>query len=218
LIERILPDAVTVDESRALDEHVDLFPAEVEHIAHSVPGRRQEFRAVRACARRALAGLGLAPVPLVPGAKGEPVWPAGVVGSMTHCAGYRAAAVAPADAVLTLGIDAEVDEPLPEGVLEAIALPEELPLLAALRRADPTVHADRLLFSAKESVYKAWFPLARKMLDFTEAALTLDPDGTFDARLLVPGPFVGGRRLRGFEGRWTAADGLVATAITVPRG
>ncbi|WP_042429494.1 4'-phosphopantetheinyl transferase family protein [Streptacidiphilus anmyonensis] len=218
MIEQILPGAVTVDESRAQDEPVELFPAEVEHIAHSVPRRQQEFRAVRACARRALAALGLAPVPLVPGPRGEPVWPAGVVGSMTHCAGYRAAALAPAEAVLTLGIDAEVDEPLPDGVLEAVALPEELPMLAALRRADPTVHADRLLFSAKESVYKAWFPLARKMLDFTEAALTLDPDGTFAARLLVPGPVAEGRRLAGFEGRWIAVDGLVATAITVPRG
>ncbi|MFI9273476.1 4'-phosphopantetheinyl transferase [Kitasatospora sp. NPDC052896] len=218
MIELILPEPVTSAESRALDEPIDLFPAEVEHISRSVPRRQQEFRAVRACARRALAVLGLPPVPLLPGPKGEPRWPMGVVGSMTHCAGYRAAALAPAEAVLTLGIDAEVNEPLPEGVLEAIALPEELPMLAALRRADPTVHGDRLLFSAKESVYKAWFPLAKVMLDFSEAALTIDPDGTFSARLLVPGPFAEGRRLTGFEGHWVAADGLVATAITVVRG
>lgn len=217
MIERILPDSVVTAESRAAREQIDLFPEEAEFISRSVPQRQDEFGAVRACARRALAALGLPPIPLVPGPRGEPRWPEGVVGSMTHCTGYRAAALAPAGLVLTLGIDTERNEPLPEGVLEAIAVPEELPMLAALRRADLFVHADRLLFSAKESVYKAWFPLMGKMLDFSEAALRLDADGTFNARLLVPGPVVEGRRLSGFEGRWLVEDDLVATAITVLR-
>ncbi|MEY9943054.1 4'-phosphopantetheinyl transferase [Kitasatospora sp. GAS1066B] len=217
MIERILPEPVVWAESRAQREQIDLFPEEAAHISQSVPQRQDEFQAVRSCARRALAALGLPPVPLVPGPRGEPRWPATVVGSMTHCAGYRAAALAPAATVLTLGIDAESNEPLPEGVLEAIAVPAELPMLAALRRADPAVHGDRLLFSAKESVYKAWFPLMGKMLDFSEAELRLEADGTFTARLLVPGPVVEGRRLPGFEGRWVAEEGLVATAITVAR-
>ncbi|MEU9047903.1 MULTISPECIES: 4'-phosphopantetheinyl transferase superfamily protein [unclassified Kitasatospora] len=222
MIERILPDGVAVAESTgvlptAAAEAPELFPEEQEHIAASVPLRQAEFRAVRACARRALAALGRPAVPLVPGPRGEPRWPDGLVGSMTHCAGYRAAALAPADRLLSLGIDAESDLPLPEGVLEAIGRPEELPQLAALRRARPELHPDRLLFSAKESVYKAWFPLTGLMLDFTEATLVLSPDGTFTARLLVPGPVVAGRRLPGFRGRWLAASGLVLTAIAVPR-
>ncbi|MFI6449188.1 4'-phosphopantetheinyl transferase [Kitasatospora sp. NPDC050543] len=221
MIERILPGQVVAIESTAQlptvpAQHEGLFPEEQAHIARSVPHRQAEFHAVRACARRALAALGRPAVPLVPGPRGEPRWPDGVVGSMTHCAGYRAAALAPAAELLGVGIDAEPDQPLPDGVLEAVARPEELPRLAELARAHPALSADRLLFSAKESVYKAWFPLTGLMLDFSEASLTFAPDGTFTARLLVPGPVVAGRRLPGFEGRWLAASGLVVTAVAVP--
>lgn len=217
MIDKILPAPVAAAESTAEHEEIGLFPEEAAYIAASVPRRQAEFRAVRACARRALAALGQPAAPLLPGERGAPRWPNGVVGSMTHCDGYRAAAVAPASDVVTVGIDAEPDAPLPEGVLEAIGRPEELPQLAELHRAESGVSPDRLLFSAKESVYKAWFPLTGLMLDFSEATLTLRPDGTFTARLLVPGPLVDGRRLPGFEGRWIAAEGLVATAVTVPR-
>ena len=116
----------------------------------------------------------------------------------------------------TIGVDAELDAPLPAGLLADIALPEERRRLAALTREAPAVNWDRLLFSAKESVYKAWFPLAGRWLGFEDASLELDPRGaTFSARLLVPGPRLGGRELTGFSGRWSIADGLSFTAIAV---
>jgi len=91
-----------------------LFPEDERAVARAVGKRRREFATARFYARTALARLGLDPAPIVPGPRGEPGWPAGVVGSMTHCAGYRAAAVARAEDVLTIGVDAEPDEPLPE--------------------------------------------------------------------------------------------------------
>ncbi|MCQ1581995.1 4'-phosphopantetheinyl transferase superfamily protein [Streptomyces parvus] len=58
----------------------------------------------------------------------------------------------------------------------------------AFTRASPGVCWDRLLFSAKEAVFKVWFPLARCQLDFTEADIRIDPgSGSFSARLLVQG-------------------------------
>jgi 4'-phosphopantetheinyl transferase EntD len=78
------------------------------------------------------------------------------------------------------------------------------------------VHWDRLLFSAKESVYKAWFPLANRWLGFEDAVLAIDPcRRSFEARLLVPGPALAGGRLTMFSGRWLVRDGLVLTAIGV---
>lgn len=77
---------------------------------------------------------------------------------MTHCDGYGAAALVRLTDLASLGIDAEPDGPLPDGVLESIALPAEVALLRRLGGARPGVHWDRLLFSAKESVYKAWYP------------------------------------------------------------
>ena len=83
--------------------------------------------------------------------------------------------------------------------------------------SEPAIRWDRLLFCAKESVYKAWFPLTGRWLGFEDADITLDQrGGTFAARLLAPGPIVGRTRVDGFVGRWLASDGLVVTAIVVP--
>ncbi|MFD0027341.1 4'-phosphopantetheinyl transferase family protein [Streptomyces sp. NPDC055059] len=94
---------------------------------------------------------------------------------MTHCPGYRAAAVASRTRLLSLGIDAEPHAPLPAGVLDLVADPVERAALARLARTHPGVHWDTLLFSAKESVFKAWFPLMGSWLDFTDARLHFRP-------------------------------------------
>ncbi|MFF9345288.1 MULTISPECIES: 4'-phosphopantetheinyl transferase [unclassified Streptomyces] len=217
MIAPILPPAVESAEAFGEEgERAGLFPAEARCVEDSVPGRVREFTAVRHCARTALGRLGLPPSPLVPADGGAPVWPAGVVGSMTHCSGYRAAAVARSAVWAGLGIDAEPDEPLPGGVLEAVSLPAERAGLAAFARARPGVHADRLLWSAKESVFKVWYPLARRRLDPTGARVRLDPGGTFRARFPALGPGPAGRRATGVEGTWRAHGGLLVTAAYVP--
>lgn len=195
-----------------------LFPAEEAVISRAMDERRREFTTARWCAREALARLGYPPVPVLPGARGAPVWPVGVVGSITHCAGYRAAAVARTSAMATLGVDAEPNAPLPPGVLETVAVDEELEWVAELLRDDPSVRWDRVLFSAKESVYKAWFPLARRWLDFRDTSIMIDPtEGRFHAGLLSDGPVLRDRgRVRGFSGRWLVRRQLLVTAIAMP--
>ena len=217
MIEEILPPGVAAAEAFGDTAPALLFPAEEAAIARAVAKRRSEFATGRACARAALAKLGLPPVPIVPGPRGAPQWPAGVAGSITHCAGYRASAVAYLKDVAGIGLDAEPNAPLPDGVLERIAVPQERAWLPELAAAVPGVSWDRLLFCAKESVYKAWFPLTRRWLGFEQAAITVDPRaGAFTAELLEPAVALDGRRLAGFAGRWLARDGLVLTAITVP--
>jgi 4'-phosphopantetheinyl transferase EntD len=135
---------------------------------------------------------------------------------MTHCAGYRAAVVADAAELAAVGVDAEPHLPLSAGVVESVALPAERTALRELAVGSPGVCWDRVLFSAKESVYKVWYPLTGRWLDFEQALVSVDPDGTFTARLLVPGPVVCGTELTGLTGRWLARGGLVATALTVP--
>jgi 4'-phosphopantetheinyl transferase EntD len=207
VIEEILPEEVAAIGSRVDAPETALFPEELALISSAVPGRRAEFTTARVCARRAMARLGITPAPILSGARREPLWPDGVVGSITHCAGYRAAAIGRSTRFTTIGIDAEPNESLPGGLLEHVSLPQER---GRRTRADGT-HLDRLLFSAKESVYKAWFPLTRRWLGFEQAAITLEPDGTFDVELLVAGP------ISGFRGRWLARDGLIVTAIATPR-
>jgi 4'-phosphopantetheinyl transferase EntD len=163
-----LPASVAVVESFGDVCDVPLFDAEERAIRNAVVKRRSEFATVRHCARLALANLGIDAGPIAPGQRGAPAWPPGVVGSMTHCQAYRAAAVARDADVRGLGIDAEPNQPLPEGVLDLVSSAAERRHLDGLAADEPTIAWDRLLFSAKESIYKTWFPLAREWLGFEE--------------------------------------------------
>ncbi|MGW7488396.1 4'-phosphopantetheinyl transferase family protein [Streptomyces sp. NPDC054786] len=219
MIDKLLPAPVVTAEAFHDAPVSEMFPEEWALVSDAVPQRQKEFGTVRGCARSALAELGIAPAPLLPGPGREPQWPPGIVGAMTHCAGYRAAAVARSADVRTVGLDAEPHLPVNDpGVVDLITLPEERAQLRRLAAAQPDICWDRLLFSAKESVYKAWYPLTHRWLDFEEALLTLDPsNATFTARLLVPGPVVDGTELTEFSGRWLVGAGLVVTGIVVRR-
>lgn len=215
MIERILPGAVRSAWSATDVSDDTMMPGEPELVASAVPKRRGEFATARHCARQALAALGLPATAIPRGERGAPVWPDGIVGSMTHCAGYRAAAVARSGDLAGVGIDAEVHGPLPDGVLALVSRPAERDHLAELSAAWPGLWWDRLLFSAKESVYKVWFPQAREWLDFAEAELVFTPGddpatGTFGAKILRAGP------LSRVDGRYLIAGGLVLTAIALP--
>lgn len=217
MIERILPGWVAAAESRQDGFEDELYPAERELVRGAVDRRRAEFATVRNCARIALAELGLPPGPILPGERGAPQWPAGVVGSMTHCDGYRAAVLARREQAASIGVDAEPHAPLPDGVLRLVARPEELDQLAQLTECSGRQrHWDRLLFTMKESVYKAWFPLTGRWLDFQEASVRIDPVAeSFVAELLVPGPQLADGELRAFTGTFLIEDGLALSAIVL---
>ncbi len=215
MLELVLPPGVRFAESRA-DVFGRLFPEEEAVVERAVAKRRGEFATGRHCARRALAELGISPGPIGVGPKGEPRWPAGIVGSITHCDGFRGCAVARADELQSLGVDAEPDMPLPRGLLGDVARAEEVDLLEAAGRAERGVSWDRLLFCMKEAVYKAWFPLAESWLGFDEATISIDRRRRrFRARLLVDGPLVGGARLQWFDGRWAAEGVFLLAAVIV---
>jgi 4'-phosphopantetheinyl transferase EntD len=218
MIEAILPSAAAWSERFDDQGDAELFAEEMESVGNAVQKRRREFATGRACARAALASLGVPALPILRGERGAPRWPNGFVGSITHCVGYRAAAAGRREEWASLGIDAEPDIPLEEGVLSVVARPDEVASVRELIRLNPGGPSwDRLLFCAKEAVYKAWYPLTGRWLGFDEAVIAMDPVAeVFGARLLVPGPAVDGQEVTGFQGRWLARAGLLITAVAVP--
>ncbi|OZE46076.1 4'-phosphopantetheinyl transferase [Rhodococcus sp. 05-2254-6] len=220
MIESILPNGVVSAELFADPPGLTPHPLEAPLVAKAVDKRKREFTSARHCARVAMEKLGVEPAPIMRGKSGAPQWPKGVVGSLTHCDGYRGAVLAYSMQVRSVGIDAEPHGPLPDGVLEAVSLEAEREWLATAGRED--VHWDRVLFCAKEATYKAWEPLTGRWLGFEDAHITFertgsgdDVSGTFRSELLVPGDTVSGPPLRAFDGRWMVAGGLVMTAISV---
>lgn len=127
-------------------------------IARSVRKRQAEHFYGRLAARMALADLGTHAHHIDSGPNREPIWPAGVIGSITHSPCQAAAAALPVGPWQGVGIDME-------GAVspEAIASVEQLAMCSAelaMLRQVPEVPYNVLValaFSAKESFYKATF-------------------------------------------------------------
>jgi 4'-phosphopantetheinyl transferase EntD len=148
------------------DEHA-LRPAEMPAFAGTVTSVRRASGAARIVARRLLAQLGHADWSLPKTASGAPDWPAGIVGSMSHDAHLAVAAIATRAAFCALGIDVEPAEALAPDLLDIVATPRER---AAIHH-DPC--GGRLLFAAKEAVYKAVHPLDGTFLDHHDVEIDL---------------------------------------------
>lgn len=218
LLDSVLDPAPSLAWAERHDDPPGLVPLPEEEplVARSVAKRRNEFVTVRYCARLALEELGQPPVPILKGEKGEPCWPGGIVGSLTHCAGFRGAVVGRDAGIRSVGIDAEPHDVLPDGVLNAVSLPAERAELAAL---PDDRHWDRILFCAKEATYKVWFPLTRRWLGFEDAHITFtltdETSGVFVSRILIDPAALSGPPLTELRGRWSVSGGLVLTAIVL---
>ncbi len=166
----LFPEAVLVVDRQAPGDPSDLMPSESHYVARARLKRIQEFAAGRACARAALAEFGVRGVAVNAAADRQPVWPAGFVGSITHTAGFCAAAVAAREHVLAIGLDSEVvGAPTPE-LWSTICRDEELRWVDRLPLAERPA-AVTLVFSAKEAFYKCQYPLVAEWLDFHDLSI-----------------------------------------------
>ncbi len=210
MIDSILPLCISVEAIFDLACADSLHQQEAEVIRKAVPKRAVEFTAGRHCARRALARLGIANFPILAGSRREPIWPANIVGSITHCSGYAAAAVACNTEVFAIGIDAEVAAPLSPGLIESIASPAEQKALFALSDDVPW---ERVIFSAKEAFYKAWYPVTKSWLEFHDVDIRFQPEqGTFSVNVKIPHRPM----FRNLVGRFLIADGIIFTSVYIP--
>jgi 4'-phosphopantetheinyl transferase EntD len=195
----------------------ELSPEEAATVPRAQRDRLLEFRAGRHCAREALGELGVHGVSILRAEDRAPLWPDGVVGSITHSRarnrGWCAAAVARSSDVQSIGIDGELDEPLERKLWPRILLPSEQAFIETRAEAEHGYLA-KLIFSAKEATYKCQYPVSREFLEFADVELTLDPaSDTFSARLLRDAlPF---RRGHTFRGRHARRQGIIATAVVL---
>ncbi|WP_241534957.1 4'-phosphopantetheinyl transferase family protein [Clavibacter michiganensis] len=183
---------------------------EREAVTRALPGRRAEFGTGRVLARRALAGLGIRAGSIPVARSGAPVWPAGAVGSITHCVGLRACAVGRRDAHAGIGIDATPARPLPGGVLARVADLGSGPVVAGLDalRADGVEAPDSVLFAAAEAVAKARTSAHGGWHGIDGADVALRPDGSFAVRARRGPAFTA-------TGRWAVAGGLALAGIAL---
>jgi 4'-phosphopantetheinyl transferase EntD len=185
-----------------------LLPEELTGTARFVPARLADYRRGRHCARRALAALGLSAGAIPFGRSREPVWPTGVVGSITHAGGVAAAAVARASDWRGLGLDLEDDAPLDAELVERICTPRETASFAASGLAGAL--AAKLSFCCKEAAYKALWPVLRRFLDFHQLEICWQADRRFT--VVAQGEGCPPELATALDGRWCPSGRWLAAA------
>lgn len=216
-MKRLFPGGVCVA-TGPTDPDEPLHPAEAELARALGPARQREFAAGRACARRAMRELGAPDGPVLRGLRRAPQFPDGVVGSITHTRGFCAAAVARSAEFAGVGLDAERDAALSARAAARICSPAELAALGALPGRSPERWA-AVVFSAKETLYKAYFPLTGFFIGFRDATIALfpetDDEGRFEAHLVRrDAPDAAGQRR--FAGRYAIDGARVISGIVIP--
>jgi 4'-phosphopantetheinyl transferase EntD len=152
-----------------------LLPAEAACLGRAVPERQQEFAAGRLCARRALAELDIENFALIAAPDRQPIWPAAIVGSITHTAGLCAAVVASGSRFAALGVDTEIVGRVTAELRTRICVASELDWIDSLPEARRAA-ASALVFAAKEAFYKCQSPLTGQWLGFQDVRIEAAAD------------------------------------------
>jgi 4'-phosphopantetheinyl transferase EntD len=151
----------------AVGDENALMPEEAAAFVASVASVRRASGAARIVARQLLARVGLAQCALPKASSGAPVWPNGIVGSLAHDSRVAVAALGMRRDFDALGIDIEPAEALPSDLLDLVVTPRERASI------DEDPYRGRLLFVAKEAVYKAVYPLDETFLDHHDVEVSL---------------------------------------------
>lgn len=140
-------------------------------ISGAIEKRQREFRAGRHCAHAALQRINIKPQPILMEENRAPMWPPSVAGTIAHCKDYCIAACAWRENILSLGVDVEPIKPLKPGIGRYIHSPKE----QAYLDAHPEL-PERLIFCAKESLYKCYSPVIKRFFGFHAVEIQIDPE------------------------------------------
>ena len=208
----VTPDGMAAEIASINGSH-DLFDVEDRAIRNAAPLRRDEFAAGRAAARGALATLAIAPVPIPRAADRRPLWPNGIIGSISHTDGIAAAIVGHNQPTAGVGLDIEGDAPLKKELRKYILTRSE----AAARKARPLVANSsrcKATFAAKEALFKAIYPITGQFFGFLDANVDLLESGNWTATLCDTAPALPASMVIS-GGKWAAVDGHVIATVCI---
>lgn len=193
-----------------------IFPEEEALLTSAAVEKRQkEFFLGRDCAHQALSAFQMGHVPILKKKNRAPIWPDSMVGSITHSRNWAAAAVAETSKVGGVGIDLEdLRRTVNLDIQRHVCREREADWLAQFSEEQQDYYL-KIIFSAKESIFKCYFPISEIFLNFEDAEIVLNEEKSqFEFTLLRacgPGIEIGYRHY----GTYQVADQMVLTAIWI---
>ena len=212
VLRSMLPSSVVLKCGVIQDFAHYLSKSEAQVVQNAVDKRRDEFSTGRYLAKAALKELGENAFEILRGERRQPIWPKQICGSISHSSGFCAVAVGKTDDISFLGIDFEAVQDVPANILQRTARAEEV---RALRGQFTPKELAAVLFSIREAVFKAYFPLTGHYLDYEDVRVTLDGDG-FSAEVISgPNhPLMQGAKI---EGKMYLTSGTAIAAVAKER-
>lgn len=214
-LRQALPPGFAVAGRPIADAEPAAFPDEEEAIRNAMTSRRREFRSGRDVARQALRQLGHHPASIPRGRNGEPIWPITIAGSISHTRRAAIAVAASTQICRSIGIDIEEVADIDPDITPIICRPGELSRAHLMPLAEAAYA--KLIFVAKETVFKALFPLFRVHLEFQDVNIVVDPmRASFAAD--VPSPIIDSNCLKNAAGRFLISEAFLAASYWIDTG
>ncbi|MFI5157214.1 MAG: 4'-phosphopantetheinyl transferase [Sphingobacteriales bacterium] len=186
---------------------------EYKYIESAIEKRKTEFSTGRFCAKKALENIGLFEKEILVGTNREPLWPEGILGSISHCDNFTGAVVGCTDKIVSIGIDIENIGGIKSNVWDVIYTTSEQQFLTNT----PTNKVDlfsTLIFSFKESLYKFQYPITGIYLDFKDVEITFERS-EFSFNIINKSVDVKSLPFNDINTNWTILNGKVFTCCVL---
>jgi 4'-phosphopantetheinyl transferase EntD len=185
-----------------------LYPAEMALVEGSASKRKTDFSTGRFCARKALEQLGIDQTEILTDPGKQPIWPEGIVGSISHSSMLTGAIVGKSRNIVSVGLDIENIGGVELNMWDILFLESERQFLNSLNEEERNIYPT-LLFSLKESFYKFQYPLTRQFLEFNEVEFNMK-DEQISMKVLKE-DYKMEYRLGELQFHWTLADQQLIT-------
>ncbi len=177
MINSILPNNIACEIIYDSFDQVNVHIDEILAIQQASPDRIIEFLNGRNTAHLALNKLKfINNSPILIGKNREPLWPENTIGSITHCLGYCAAAVAYKKNIIGIGIDAELNSKINKNIIPTTQTPIEQSRNIKLQLSHHDVCINKIVFSAKESTFKFIYPFIQHYISFNDIEIHLNTE------------------------------------------
>jgi len=183
-ITSLFPHTVITYETDLENFEGEIYPEEEVLIFNAVEKRKKEFTVGRLCAKKALSEFGIYCYPVLMNKDRSPIWPEGIVGSITHTMDYCGIALARKDRIRSVGLDAEIIDEVKEEYREIICSKDELDWIFQLPSRERQRYLS-LFFSAKECFYKFQYPLTREWVGFKEVRVLIEDIKTHEFKIIL---------------------------------
>jgi 4'-phosphopantetheinyl transferase EntD len=185
-----------------------LSPAELALVDGSAGKRKTDFSTGRFCAKKALEQLGIGHSQILRDSGKQPIWPAGIVGSISHSSLLTGAIVGKNSDIVSVGLDIETIGGVELNMWDILFLESEQQFLNLLNNEDRNLYPT-LLFSLKECFYKFQYPLTRQFLEFNEVEFNMMNEQI--SMKVIKAGYEMGFNLEKLQFHWTVADQQLIT-------